>query len=207
MQVAVNLDREEKSCYRSLCWLSVENKPAPLEVGRKSSSYRMDSLPPPTAIIHLRVKNRHLFPDFSLVPPSVEDHRMKIAQEFQSLLHQTKHNNNNAFENELSLPQTNMSPDENLPTQTMKNRNAHRQQRTSVASVSENQSRLHGNKTPPLHEQNEFIQDGVQQLQRYQQLAKQYQFKSKPAVRQFLMKSVALSSDALHQLSTNTQTK
>ena len=151
-------------------------------------------IPPSTDTIHLRVKNKHLFPHFSLVPYPVEDHQMKIVQEFQSILQQTKQINTNALEDDPSLPRV-----ENLTTHSMQNDNAHHRPKTSVSSTSENPSYQ--------DERSGFIQQGVQQLQRYQQLAQQYQFKSNPAVRQFLMKSVALSSDALHKLSTNNQKK
>lgn len=149
---------------------------------------------PSTDIIHLRVKNKHLFPHFSLVSYPVEEHQMKIVQEFQSILQQTKQTNNNALEHDPSLPR-----EQNLTTHSMKNHNAHHRLKTSVSSTSENPS--------SQDERSGFIQQGVQQLQRYQQLAQQYRFKSNPAVRQFLMKSVALSSDALHKLSTNNQKK
>ena len=52
-----------------------------------------------------------------------------------------------------------------------------------------------------IKNQNDIIREGVQQLLRYQKLSESYKLKSNKAVRQFLMKSMALSSESLYKLS------
>jgi len=53
--------------------------------------------------------------------------------------------------------------------------------------------------------QNGIIREGIEQLTRYQKFAKHYELKSNKAIKQFLMKSTALSSESLYKLSINNE--
>jgi hypothetical protein len=90
----------------------------------------------------------------------------------------------------------------------MKNQNENKHQRVSILS-SDSQSISTEPNPISIHQviqdQNGIIREGIEQLIRYQKFAKHYKLKSNKAIKQFLMKSTALSSESLYKLSINNE--
>ncbi|CAF1298545.1 unnamed protein product [Adineta steineri] len=183
-----------------------------------SNDYQHYSFHPSIDSIRLRVKNKNLIstlsksniPRISIdhIDDKIQTHQMNLVNEFKSLLEQTKniHINNNAFDDELSINTSLIPFKKNIEVR--KNQNENKYQRTSILS-SDSQSILTENKSTDMsqeiQEQNKIIQEGVEQLIRYQKYARQYKLKSNKAVKQFLIKSKALSSESLYKLSINNE--
>ena len=67
--------------------------------------------------------------------------------------------------------------------------------------IVDNFNALHRREKIHREQTNEIVRQSIEQLQRYQHFARPYRLNSNSSVRQFLMKSVALTSDARHKLS------
>ncbi|CAF1201567.1 unnamed protein product [Adineta steineri] len=140
--------------------------------------------------IRLRVKNKNLISTLSKsnipqrsidhVDDEIQIHQMNLVNEFKSLLEQTKniHINNNALDDDLSINTSPIPFKKNI--EVGKNQNENKYQRTSILS-SDSHSILTENKSidmsQEIQEQNKIIQEGVEQLIRYQKYARQYKLK------------------------------
>ncbi|CAF1201585.1 unnamed protein product [Adineta steineri] len=183
-----------------------------------SNDYQHYSFHPSIDSIRLRVKNKNLIstlsksniPRISIdhIDDKIQTHQMNLVNEFKSLLEQTKniHINNNAFDDDLSINRSPIPFKKNIEVE--KNQNENKYQRASILS-SDSHSILTENKSidmsQEIQEQNKIIQEGVEQLIRYQKYARQYKLKSNKAVKQFLIKSKALSSESLYKLTINNE--
>ena len=139
---------------------------------------------PASRPVQLRVKKKKTCIDSraDVASPLIDRHQMNVVREYESFLRNTV---------------------DGTHASSVAPRNQHQHHDPSEAS---SDSRSPGIVHPSAH-QTEIIREGVDQLLRYQGLAQSYRLKSNPAVKQFLLKSVALSPEMLHQLSSQNQTK